>query len=143
MTVYTETSLDEPMKYHLRLSLHGAISNWNDSEWLNYVTNKDGCTMTPQEVKSTFIELLDQGTKYIPMDSSCDNFNTEKGCQGHLDLVDYLSAVDCLHNAGCYLSKQFSSAMDKTEAQAHFDSRAYLCRLEQMVLNEAEAKFLT
>ena len=34
-----------------------------------------------QEVKSTFIELLDQGTKYIPMDPSCDNFDTETGCQ--------------------------------------------------------------
>lgn len=69
------------MKYHLRLNLRGAISNWNDSEWFNCVTNKDGRTMTPQEVKSTFIELLDQGTKYIPMDPSCDNFDTETGCQ--------------------------------------------------------------
>src|SRR5260370_18287251 len=75
------------------------------------------------------------------MDDICDNFDTETGSKGHVDLVDYLSAVDWLHNACLYLSKQFSSVMDKTEARAHFDSHASLCRLEQTVLNEAEANF--
>jgi hypothetical protein len=54
------------MKYHLRLNLRGAISNWNDSEWFNCVTDKDGRTMTPQEVKSTFIELLDPRNEVHP-----------------------------------------------------------------------------
>jgi hypothetical protein len=57
--------------------------NWNDREWRNCVRDDDGKTLTPQEVKSYFLECLSEGKKVIPVGEKCDNFDYMKGCLGH------------------------------------------------------------
>lgn len=56
--------------------------NWSDREWRNCVTGDDGKLMSPSDVKATFLTELASGKKFIPM-GPCDNFDSEKGCQGH------------------------------------------------------------
>lgn len=68
--------------FHLRLDLRGALRNWRDSDWKNRVKTDGGKTMTPDEVREEFFNLLAQGKKFIPM-GACDNFDEEKGCLGH------------------------------------------------------------
>jgi hypothetical protein len=68
---------------HLCIDLRGALMNWEDRMWRKCVTADDGHTMSPQEVKMQFLDELAKGKKVIPMDSSCDNFDFQKGCLGH------------------------------------------------------------
>lgn len=68
---------------HMCISLRGALMNWEDRAWRNCVTADDGHIMTPSEVKLQFLDYLAEGKKVIPMDSSCDNFDFQKGCLGH------------------------------------------------------------
>ena len=68
---------------HMCIDLRGALMNWEDRMWRKCVTADDGHTMTPQEVKLEFLNALSEGKKVIPMDSSCDNFDFQKGCLGH------------------------------------------------------------
>ena len=69
--------------FHLCVSLRGALMNWSDREWRNCVTDDDGRTLTPMEVKSYFLECLAEGKRVIPIGEKCDNFDFEKGCLGH------------------------------------------------------------
>ncbi len=71
-----------PMNYHIRIDLQGALSHWHPHEWRNCVKADDGHLMTPDEVQAEFFELLRGGTRFIPV-GTCDNFDPEKGCQGH------------------------------------------------------------
>ena len=69
-------------KIHVGVDLRGARLNRNATEWIGVVT-EGGKTLSPREVKIRFLDLLVAGVKVIPMDSSCDNFDPEHGCQGH------------------------------------------------------------
>ena len=69
-------------RHHLSIDLKGALMHWKDKEWIGVVT-EDGKKLSPREVKGRFLDLLASGVKLIPMDSSCDNFDPERGCRGH------------------------------------------------------------
>lgn len=68
--------------FHLRIDLKGALMNWQPSEWRNCVTADDGHTMSPDEVKYAFLDLLSQGKRYIPFGKECDAWDGER-CTGH------------------------------------------------------------
>lgn len=76
-------SKDIKIKIHTSLSLEGALMNFKDREWKNCVTDADGKTLTPEEVKRGFIRMLSEGKKKIPFASGCEGFDYEKGCPGH------------------------------------------------------------
>ena len=67
---------------HMRIDVRGAIMNWQDSEWRNCVTDDNGKTLTPQEVKRAFLNELAEGHIYLPM-GDCEGFDYQKGCPGH------------------------------------------------------------
>lgn len=67
--------------FHFRIDLKGALMNWTDSEWRNCVKNDEGKMLSPQEVKSEFLDHLARGVAFIPL-GTCDNWNGEKCC-GH------------------------------------------------------------
>ena len=69
-------------RYHMRVDLKGALMNWQDSQWAACVKDDDGHLMTPREVKKRFIDLIGQGTLFVPM-GDCDNFDQVEGCKGH------------------------------------------------------------
>lgn len=72
------------MRYHMCISVSGALRNWQDSLYVGCVT-EDGRTLEPWEVKHRFIQAAAEGKSVIPMDPSCDNFDFQKGCQGHAE----------------------------------------------------------
>jgi len=51
---------------------------------------------------------------------------------------DCLKAFDYLHGAGAHLQRQFDWKMTREVAQAHFDARVILARLEMDALQEGE-----
>lgn len=51
---------------HMCISLRGALLNWNDREWFGCVTNAEGRTLTPLEVKQHFLDCLSEGKKGNP-----------------------------------------------------------------------------
>lgn len=60
-------------------------------------------------------------------------------------LVTYqegLKILDTLTNAQRYLASQFSHAMTRAEAQAHFDARTLLMRRRFALLDEMELEYL-
>jgi hypothetical protein len=67
---------------HSCINVRGALTNWRDSEWRNCVTDKDGKTLSPAEVKAGFLEELANGNEFIPF-GDCDDFDPKKGCRGH------------------------------------------------------------
>lgn len=73
--------------YHVRIDIRGALSNWHSSEWKNCVRSDDGHTMTPEEVKEEFFNLLQAGVRFIPF-GSCSRFDPERGCLGHREDSD-------------------------------------------------------
>jgi hypothetical protein len=77
------------MIYHMCISLTGALRNWKDSLYVGCCTDDSGRTMEPYEVKAWFLSALAEGKKVVPMDSSCDNFDFQKGCQGHPDAISH------------------------------------------------------
>ena len=73
--------------YHLCISVTGALRNWQDYLYAGCVT-EDGRTLEPWEVKARFVQAAAEGKSVIPMDPSCDNFDFQKGCQGHEESTD-------------------------------------------------------
>lgn len=69
--------------YHICINLRGALMNWADYMWRECVTDEDGRILTPSQVKMRFLNEIAKGRKVIPMDPTCDNFDYQKGCQGH------------------------------------------------------------
>lgn len=70
------------MKIHFCLSLKGALNNFKKSEWKNALKTEDGRWLTPDEVKSFFIDCLSEGKLVLPM-GDCDKFDYKTGCPGH------------------------------------------------------------
>ena len=50
-------------------------------------------------------------------------------------------ALDTMHHAVEYLSKQYSDSMNPHEARAHFEARALLFRREMALLDEMELAY--
>lgn len=65
------------------ISLRGALMNWHDRKWRNCVKDDEGNTLSPQDVKSYFLEKLAEGKKVIPLDPICNNLDFQTGCRGH------------------------------------------------------------
>lgn len=72
--------------YHFRIDLAGALSHWNPRDWTECVRDDDGKMLTPPEVRTKFDALLLSGVRFIPI-GSCDNFDPEHGCSGHLATI--------------------------------------------------------
>jgi len=68
--------------YHLCLSIRGALMNMGNRELEDAFTHDDGRKMTPREAKLVLMDELAKGYKVIPC-SPCDNFDYQRGCQGH------------------------------------------------------------
>lgn len=68
---------------HMCLSLEGALMNFKAKHWKNCVTDDDGRTMTPEQVKREFIKLLGEGKRVIPYGKPCEGFSYQTGCPGH------------------------------------------------------------
>lgn len=68
--------------YHLCLDLRGALHNWSDREMKGVFKHDDGRVMTIREAKDALMDEIAKGRKVIPC-SPCDNFDYQRGCQGH------------------------------------------------------------
>ncbi len=68
---------------HMSIDLRGALHNWKDRLWRNCVTDPEGRTMSPRQVKDWLLDELAKGRKVVPFDPACDNFDYQKGCGGH------------------------------------------------------------
>lgn len=67
------------MKRHMQLSIIGALKNWSESDFNSLAKDNN---MTGKEMKEHFIDLLSEGTLFIPY-GECNNFDPKKGCLGH------------------------------------------------------------
>ena len=79
---------------HMCISVTGALRNWQDRYYVNCVTDDTGRTMEPWEVKAWFVKAAAEGKAVLPMDPSCDNFDFQKGCQGHEELPPHPGAAE-------------------------------------------------
>jgi hypothetical protein len=68
--------------YHLCLDIRGALLNWNDREMRGVLQHDDGRPMNAREAKNALMDEIAKGRKVIPC-SPCDNFDYQRGCQGH------------------------------------------------------------
>lgn len=68
--------------YHLCLDVRGALHNWNDRQMRGVFQHDDGRPLTPFEARNMLMDEIAKGHKVIPCDD-CDNFDYQKGCQGH------------------------------------------------------------
>lgn len=68
---------------HMCIDLKGALRNWRDGAWIGVVTDDEGRTMEPWEVRAQFLKDLADGKRVIPMTSSCQGFDYQTGCPGH------------------------------------------------------------
>ena len=76
------------MRYHMCMSVRGAL-NWDKKTLKRNAkgfTNKDGKTMTPDEVRAALMDELSKGREVIPL-GECDNFDFKTGCKGHPDIA--------------------------------------------------------
>lgn len=68
-------------------SVVGPLANWTKKQWndaTKWTFKADGSKFRDgQELKNTFIDLLASGKRVIPT-GDCDNFDYQKGCQGHV-----------------------------------------------------------
>lgn len=70
------------MKYHLALNVDGALRNMSDRELCGMFQFPDGTPMTAHQARQSLRIEQNKGRRVIPL-SPCDNFDYEKGCQGH------------------------------------------------------------
>lgn len=70
---------------HMSLSIRGMLMKptreFNRAS--KAFTTDDGRPMTPQQVRSSLLELLGKGHEVMPL-GECDNFDKKKGCRGHV-----------------------------------------------------------
>jgi hypothetical protein len=70
---------------HMGLSVRGVICRTNAElkrDYCKWITRKDGSTMTPDQLRDTFMDLLAEGKEVIPI-GKCDNWDFKEGCKGH------------------------------------------------------------
>lgn len=67
------------MKYHMRMSISGAIRN---KAFKGFMVN--GRELPPKVAEAHLRILENNGVKYLKV-GDCDNWDEEKGCLGHLD----------------------------------------------------------
>lgn len=73
----------EKKRFHMRLDVRGALTNWKKSELRGMFKRDDGKTMSADEAKSILLDELSKGHNFIPV-GTCDNFDhKEHGCMGH------------------------------------------------------------
>ena len=68
--------------FHLCIDLRGALKHFRPKEWRGVMSGTDGHLMTPDEVKSYFLDRLAEGKRVIPC-GPCDGFDYQTGCPGH------------------------------------------------------------
>lgn len=75
------------MMTHLCMDIRGALRNAVDSGELDgCVTDpKTGKALKRQQIKDWLLDELSKGRRVVPLNSSCDNFDYQKGCKGHPD----------------------------------------------------------
>jgi len=64
--------------YHMRLCVRGALRN----QMFGGLQHNDGRPMSRDEAFNALCDCLKAGKEYVPV-RECDNFDEEKGCQGH------------------------------------------------------------
>lgn len=68
---------------HCCLDLEGFLRNATfPRSFGGMFKHDDGRPMTPEEARSELFNQLRLGRRVIPM-GACDNFDYQKGCQGH------------------------------------------------------------
>lgn len=67
--------------YHFSISIEGALQNHID-DLVGNITVEGKTLTTHDEVKQFLLDCQAKGWKVLPM-SKCDNFDYQKGCQGH------------------------------------------------------------
>lgn len=75
-----------PHTVHLSVDIRGALMHWNPDEWVGCVTNDEGRTLTPSEVKADFLDALLRGERYVSCAPAgeCPDFDPrEHRCPGH------------------------------------------------------------
>ena len=68
--------------FHFCQSVQGALNNWTDEEWGQFVLDDNGKPMNAAKAKSIFLNLKDKGVEVVRI-GECDNFDDKKGCMGH------------------------------------------------------------
>jgi len=68
------------------VDIKGALLNWKKKQ-LACIEHDDGQPMKPRAARMWLLEQLEQGRKVLPM-GSCDNWDYQKGCQGHTTETD-------------------------------------------------------
>jgi hypothetical protein len=67
-------------------SIEGPLMNWSDQDWCDatkWTTRKDGTKFeSGSELKREYLRVHRDGWRVVPY-GDCDNFDKEKGCQGH------------------------------------------------------------
>lgn len=69
------------MKFHICLDIRGMLKK-SDSQLKGIFKHDDDTPMTADECRNVLYGKLKQGYEVIPY-GNCDNFDKEKGCQGH------------------------------------------------------------
>lgn len=72
------------MRYHLAISVEGALRNMSDCELRGMFKFDGGAPMTPHQARQSLKLELHRGRKVIPC-TPCDNFDYQTGCKGHDD----------------------------------------------------------
>ena len=68
--------------YHVGIDVRGALLNWSDREFRGVFLRVNGHPMSVYESKMALMNEISKNHKVIPC-SPCDNWDYQKGCQGH------------------------------------------------------------
>lgn len=71
-----------PKRIHICLDLKGALTNWKKKDYKNVLLDDAGRPLSPEQCKQQFLDWLGEGKLKVPF-GDCDNFDYQKGCQGH------------------------------------------------------------
>lgn len=72
------------MIYHLRIDVENFLRHSGIRQFRGLLRDDAGRSLPPDEAKAWFVGELAKGRRFIPF-GKCDNFDDERGCQGHPD----------------------------------------------------------